>query len=172
MRNWIVAVLLIMLLAIGTASAPFTVSEFERSDLTAVVNLRGAYENTCAVFRWNTSCSGCDALETFVVRTTSNNPEFDGVDTNTSNTWFTACTIKPGEWVKAIIYRVDTNTDGHFLNTPPDVNVTVNPGTTTQAGIYLMFQILTAIGAIASLLVLAGVMVLVFKRIGFKILWK
>ena len=47
----------------------------------------------------------------------------------------------------------------------PDVNEVTNTDA-TNAGIYLMFNILSAIGSLASLLVLVIVMAVIFQKIG------
>ena len=47
----------------------------------------------------------------------------------------------------------------------PDVNEVTNTDA-TNAGIYLMFNILSAIGGLASLLVLVIVMAVIFQKIG------
>ena len=48
----------------------------------------------------------------------------------------------------------------------PDVNEVTNTDA-TNAGIYLMFNILQAIGSLASLLVLVLVMAVIFGKLGF-----
>ena len=47
----------------------------------------------------------------------------------------------------------------------PDVNEVTNTDA-TNAGIYLMYNILSAIGGLASLLVLVIVMAVIFQKIG------
>lgn len=166
MRNWII-VALITLLFMGFASATFVESHFERGlNVPTIRNFSGQYTNSCATFMWARDETA--DLSHFVVVTESNVAKFNSLDFNTTNSWYTACTIAPGDWVRAYVYRIDENTDGYFLNMHPDVNAVVNPGTSSQAGIYLLYNILAALGAVASLLILAIVLAMIFKHTGFR----
>ena len=169
MRHWIILALAVLLLFSGSAAAAFSTTAFTRSPaVPTVVITAGDYENACADFRWQAVQSDTNGdFNTFVVRLTSNNSAFN-IDVNTRAARYTACTIVPGDWVKATIYRVDGNAEGLYLNKFPDANITVNPGTMTQSGLYLMYNVLVAIAGIVALVVLATVMALVFKKTGFQ----
>ena len=166
MRHWIILALAVLLLFSGSAFAAFDATTFTRSlNVPTVVITTADYQQACAFFAWR-GANDAD-FNNYVVRLTSNNSEFN-MDVNTRNTWYNACTIVPGEWVKAVVYRVDGNADGYYLNTEPDANATVNPGTMAQSGLYLMYNVLVAIAGIVALVVLATVMAVLFKKTGFK----
>lgn len=158
-------ILTLLLLFVGSAAAAFDTVTFTRSlNVPSVVITTADYQQACGFFVWR-SANDAD-FNTYVVRLTSNNTEFNNVDVNTRNSWYSACSIQPGEWVKAVVYRIDGNADGYFLNTNPDANATVFPGNVTQAGIYLIYNILVAIGGLVGLAILGIVFVVVFKRLG------
>ncbi len=166
MRNGIILILAIMLLFVGSAAAAFEAGDFTRSPTQTITNLKGQYMNACATFTWDKGLGTAADFNNYVVRLTSNNTAFNK-DVNTINSWYSACTILPGEWVKAEIFRVDGNTEGLFLNAEPDVNVTVYPGNVTQAGVYMFYNVLIAVGGLAALLITAIVVAIFFKRSGF-----
>ena len=171
MRNWII-VALITLLCLGSAYSAFTPGNFERgTGVASVTGLRGTYVNTCANFSWTANTQTSDQNSAFsnqhyIVRATSNQPDLVE-DLNTTATRYTACTMSPGDWVKVVVYRVDGNASGIFLNLSPDANATVNPGTVAQAGTYLVYNMIVAIGGLVALIVLTLVMVVVLTKIGF-----
>jgi len=168
MRYRIILILAIMLLFVGSAAAAFETSEFTRSPVVTVSTLKGQYMNACATFTWKKGLGTAADFNNYVVRLTSNNTEFNK-DVNTINSWYSVCTITPGEWVKAVVYRVDGNAEGYFLNSEPDVNVTVFPGNVAQAGTYMFYNILVAIGGLAALVVTVIVISIFLKRMGIKI---
>ncbi len=163
MRNSIFLILAMMLLFLGSVSAAFVTTEFTRSPVVSVTNLEGRYTNACAKFTWDAGAA--PDFNNFVLRVTSNNSDFSG-DINTTNNWYNACTIVPGEWVKVVVFKVDGNSEGYFLNFEPDVNTTVFPGNVTQAGTFMIYNILVAVGGLVSLVILAVIFGLVFKKIG------
>lgn len=168
MRNWILAMFIVLLLGMGTASA-FTSTDYQRDTVNdrVVANLHGTWTDACAVFTWDAASSA--DFNNYVVSTTSNNASFNGVDTNTKANSIVFCTLQDSEWVKAIVYRIDGNVDGFFMNDYPDVNATINPGTMVQAGQYLVYQVMIAIAAIVSLVIIVLVTIVILAKLGINV---
>jgi len=172
MRKWILAICAVLFLA-GSAAAfdptAFTRCEAGTAAAASVTNLTGEWKDACAVFEWDAVSD--DDFNNFVVTTTSNNDAFNGLDVNLTAGAYTLCTLQDSQWVKAIVYRVDGNADGYCLNIEPDANVTVNPGTMTQAGRYLAFNVMVAFAGLIGLIIIVVVMIVVLKRMGISVKW-
>ena len=186
-KNWIgvkmkhkhllvVSALLVLLFA--SAAVATDMSLFHRGGtVESVTGLTAAWENSCAVFKWNATADA--DFNNFVVQTVSNQsvPNLN-TDVNTRANEYVLCTLAAGNWVKATVYRIDGNTtalpppaDTNYTiwkNVEPDANVTLNPGSETQAGQFLVYNVLLAIGGIIALVILVAIVIMILKIFNIK----
>ena len=148
----------------------------DRGEQTRVTNPAIVYKNACFVVTWDTNNTADYAAADFnnyQVTISSSNAAWDGYDVNIESVGtklLNLCTVSPGDTATAVIKRFDGNKlggqfsegvlgetgTGAAVDGAGDANASITQPNTTQAGLYLFYQVLAGIAGLVVLIIKIG----------------
>lgn len=149
-----------------------------RTPQTAVSNLRIRYDDACFKAQWDTAVAATHTAADFNnyrLQVTSSVAAFDGLDENVTAQTRDYCTVVPGDTISIILQRFDGNIDGHWVSQgveggledgAGDINVSLETGTVTGAGMFLFYAVLVAIAGLAALIIIITVVLAMLGKLG------
>lgn len=150
---------------LGSASA-FTEANWNPcKNATKTVTITGVQRSIYADFTFS-SASHAD-FNNYVLNISGSTPALTLEDLNFSaGTTFSVGTLGDSDSATATVYRIDGNAEGLCY---VSAVAQVSHGTTTDAGVFTVYQILLALGSVVGLVILGVVITLFFKKINWSL---